>query len=664
MARSPDSDPEVLARLWARLGDADCAVIHEAWPRERDLSFLEALAEEAPEQARDLTLAHEFLKGLLRVAIIAVAGLLNAGKSSLVASFLSTSGRPRVLRGVGRGAGTHRFTLWCPAAWQANAGFREPLESLLQNVFGQPVESLSSVAEEAHAQQRDRGRLGTPLLAFDPGLDGHRLCLLDCPDIQRAEPGDLERRRTRRQMLEAAASICSGVFIVLPRHQLEVEQVGDVMEALPRVPRVLAINFCSGEPPETVAEEARAAWGDVADIVYVAYDFRHTGYERLTPSWDPNHRLAPTDAFPCFFAVATDSAANQPAAVASSRDLHRFAELLPPDRLLQQRQRELLLEFRQRILAGGQRLVAQAEVEAENLSRASAWLQTELDSLLERDGDLRIKLHPRLIEDFATSIRRTAPLDLKPFIWVSQKTGVALRTIRSLVRGVSARISDSIQEEGRRIGSVLADARLDADRLAERLRLWSAMCREARDHAFWLPAAERILDRYQRYEEERLPQKEWDERARDLWRAMPIWRARAAVVTTVLVAMAAVALLSVAGGPVLVALGLKSAALTVTVKELLVVVGLGSIAQGEAARRLDEWLRARVGAQQRSALLAAAFDEVGLPRSALGALNPAPAIEENPRRDGFAVRELKARVRTWNVENWRMIEKALRALET
>lgn len=666
MDASANAAADPLARLWARLGDAGCPVLRETWPAVRDLAFLPALREEATDRARDLELAHDFLTGLLRVPIIAVAGLLNAGKSSLVASFLEPGGRARVLRGLQRASGTHRFTLWCPGAWESDPSFRSSLEALLHSVFGAAPEGLAQARDAAHEQQRDRARLAVPLLAFDRGLDAHGMCLLDCPDIQRREEGEGAGSRRRRAVLEAAGRLCSAVFVVLPRSELEVEQVAEVLDALPRAQRVLLVNLCSAETPAAIAAEARAAWGDIATSIYVAYDFRHRGYESWTPAWDPNLRLpdtAPTDAaVPCFFAVAGSDPAHSPASVVPGRSLAAFAATMAPARLLQERQRALLDDLRRRVVVGGEFLAGRVRADQESVEAAAALLQEEFLRLLERDGDLRIKLDPALIEDFATSIRRTAPWDLKPFLWMSHKAAMALQAIRSVVRGVAGGIHERIREEGRRISEVLADSRVDADRIADGLRLWSAARRQARDRAFWLPVAERILQRFREEDGGRLPAGEWDERARDLWREVPVWRARTAVLTTMMIALAAVAVLSVAGGPILVALGIKSAALTVTVKELLVVIGLGSIAQGEAARRLDDWLRERVGARQRSDLVAIAFDEVGLPRSLLRALDAPPRVPAHPRPDGFAVRELAARQRSWQAGHWDLIRGDLQAL--
>ena len=100
----------------------------------RQLSLLDALREptlsvtvEGEQTAHQLG---QQLSGLLeqlqvsatvsRCPILAIAGLLNAGKSTLLATYLSAENRPRVLRGVGNHSGTHRFVLWLPKLWWDN----------------------------------------------------------------------------------------------------------------------------------------------------------------------------------------------------------------------------------------------------------------------------------------------------------------------------------------------------------------------------------------------------------------------------------------------------------------------------------------------------------------------------------------------------------------
>jgi hypothetical protein len=140
--------------------------------------------------------------------ILAITGMLNAGKSSLLAGFLSQEGRRRVLIGLANDQGTHRFILWMPQSWKEHASTWQLVLAQLQQVFQEGVEWLSTVVEEANQQynghslehlriklpasgshQNEPARqrsssLRIPLIALDPNLDNWGLALLDCPDIQ------------------------------------------------------------------------------------------------------------------------------------------------------------------------------------------------------------------------------------------------------------------------------------------------------------------------------------------------------------------------------------------------------------------------------------------------------------------------------------------------
>lgn len=71
--------------------------------------------------------------------IVAVLGMLNAGKSSLVATYLNADGNSgvrRVLIGSANTEGTHRFVLWLPESWKSNSVIWGYLSRRLSEVFG------------------------------------------------------------------------------------------------------------------------------------------------------------------------------------------------------------------------------------------------------------------------------------------------------------------------------------------------------------------------------------------------------------------------------------------------------------------------------------------------------------------------------------------------
>lgn len=223
---SSDSPGKGLIRRWR---DPAAGLERTFPPPKQCLSMLDALADASVASSPDahqrgVELARQ-IDGLLgqlerfdrisRCPIVALAGQLNAGKSSLLATYLSPANRQRVLRGVANEAGTHRFVLWLPQVWWNDADLLNILIGFISSLFGSPPERLSDDPHQAFAQYNgqiltDRllrvdhqqanattaenaswtehadslDPLSVPLIAYDQQLDELRLGLLDCPDIQ------------------------------------------------------------------------------------------------------------------------------------------------------------------------------------------------------------------------------------------------------------------------------------------------------------------------------------------------------------------------------------------------------------------------------------------------------------------------------------------------
>ena len=97
-------------------------------------------------------------ESISRCPILAITGILNSGKSSLLASYLSPENRGRVLRGLGNQAGTHRFVLWLPKVWWDDAELLNTLISFLSSLFGHPPEHLADDPETAALQYNGSNR--------------------------------------------------------------------------------------------------------------------------------------------------------------------------------------------------------------------------------------------------------------------------------------------------------------------------------------------------------------------------------------------------------------------------------------------------------------------------------------------------------------------------
>lgn len=116
------------------------AVVQVRWPQESSLPLDNALAtlcdgNDAEGLAGHVAATRAQLSMFTR-PIIAVLGQLNAGKSSVVSTFLSSAGRKRVPRGVDDDKGTHRFVYWVPASWLADNAVKKAFFGLLDAVHG------------------------------------------------------------------------------------------------------------------------------------------------------------------------------------------------------------------------------------------------------------------------------------------------------------------------------------------------------------------------------------------------------------------------------------------------------------------------------------------------------------------------------------------------
>lgn len=284
-----------------------------------------------PEQLRRGEAIHAALTTLLgqlrvfehlsRCPILAITGLLNAGKSSLLATYLSPDNRRRVLRGLSNDSGTHRFVLWLPKIWWDDSELLDTLVAFVSRLFGHPPEHLSAdpnvaalqyngrvvpealmrglaapaspnIAGTANGAERtaaiENGRdgdegpveaLSVPLIAYDSALDELKLGLLDCPDIQtgflslaarEGQPIGVHGSRAggealaaaRRMQLAKAGRLCSA-FVVLSKmgslHDDGLIQIFTTLrDAMPGVPRILAVNKVKARySPEVVFQQAR-----------------------------------------------------------------------------------------------------------------------------------------------------------------------------------------------------------------------------------------------------------------------------------------------------------------------------------------------------------------------------------------------------------------------
>ncbi|MCA9136538.1 MAG: hypothetical protein KDB00_07260, partial [Planctomycetales bacterium] len=254
-------------RLKALLEDDDRrAAVERLYPEARNESFLTALRRVDAKMADDvMSLGRQVFHGarLAEFPTLAVAGMLNSGKTSLVAGLLSRHGRSRTLRGVANHQGTHRFVLWLPQKWRAEPSLWQLLLDDFGDAVGHPPELLAEMPEEAHEQYNNRrggaDALGVPLVATDPALDDLGIGLLDCPDIVSDEVFGVGSPERRRELLGKASTFCSAFLVVSTPGMARDRTLGEILQTIsdlmPGIPRLLAVNkIRPSQTPEDVLE--------------------------------------------------------------------------------------------------------------------------------------------------------------------------------------------------------------------------------------------------------------------------------------------------------------------------------------------------------------------------------------------------------------------------
>ncbi|OYP38535.1 hypothetical protein [Rhodopirellula sp. MGV] len=325
--------------LQALLEDDDQrAAIDRLFPQPRRESFLTALRRIAPQQANDLvSLGRQVQHGaqLAEYPTLAIAGMLNSGKTSLVASLLSPSGRARTLRGIANRHGTHRFVLWMPQRWREEPELWSLLLEDFGNAVGNAPELLHDDPELAHEQYNNRSggvdALGVPLVATDPALDELGIGLLDCPDIVSDEVFGVGSPQRRRELLGKASTFCSAFMIVSTPAMARDRTLGEILQTvsdlMPGIPRLLAVNkIRPGQEPEDILESFAPQTDKFGvERIYGAYDFEIPKSDPYIPKKVVDGDQVVTveqnvdDPVPVFYSIDARAEHNPPAEIDASR---------------------------------------------------------------------------------------------------------------------------------------------------------------------------------------------------------------------------------------------------------------------------------------------------------------------------------------------------------
>ena len=619
------------------------AAVAKLYPAESRESFLGALKRLDSSLESDVVSAGRRLHSAAKLVnwpTVAIAGMLNSGKTSLVATFLSDEGCARTLRGDNNDQGTHRFVLWLPAAWQKDNDLWGLLMSRIGDAVGRPPEMLSDDPMVAHKQYSNSGggeeELRTPLIATDPGLEQAGIGLLDCPDIVSDEAFGLGSPEIRRDLLGRAATLCSAFMVVTSAESSRDATLGDLMriasDLMPGIPRMLAINkIRPRQTPDQVLDTfGPLARGHGIETVYAAYDFEVPASRPYIPASDDVIAAAhepDADPLPVFFSVSEDPDDNPPASIETGRLLSSLPEKLDRAQLFEKFRVALELGLKTAVWEGGFKTIdLDADQSGERTKRAQeCLLQASLDFFAHRDvgGEaLELRLHQseRIVRQLSESFAATAP-------WYA-RWGVRMNTAARRVFGgagdfirqltptaVARRTAGEIKDKFKsgQYGGLMTPERLhNAIELhagSSSLPHWYGESGLI-DKDLWDDATEAAISRFERDDFTSLDPRRLDDAVRQMWAEVPMRKKLAAGLTPL------AAMLATFGGVLMIPIdfGASHFIAAASIPELLAAAGLTTLSTMWAGGQNTRNVGQQAARQQLADLHAVLCDTFGVTR--------------------------------------------------
>ncbi|MBU6237070.1 MAG: hypothetical protein KGQ51_04510 [Planctomycetes bacterium] len=464
-------------------------VIRQSERSESERSGVSVGEKRLSESLREALLQAQSIVSAPACPIVAVLGMLNAGKSSLVATFLGPSEpdkspsenpirhidqRRRVLIGSANNEGTHRFVLWLPDSWRTQTEVWGFVTRQLESVFASGCEMLSDDPVEAAKQYNDmaprmirdasgksiqRQPIEIPLIATDPNLDRLGIALMDCPDIQtglvapsststpitRYEEASARAAETRFEVLSKAAIICSAFLVVLPAHALHDQTVSRLLKLLeqrmPHVQRMLAVNrvprrYATADIAREVDQLYRASH---IRRVYLAYNFDGPLLRERLPPPPVDLISSKTELqLPLFFRVDRAPAPQPPDTIADADWLIRIGGQLQATELLADAIRSATTHLTttvHRSLTIATQHIEQLEQQVRYLRQviADACTDFSIDPSSASQSGLRLQASRQIIQQIAESLERTAPWWAKPGRWMQRIAQAGKSTVAGAV---------------------------------------------------------------------------------------------------------------------------------------------------------------------------------------------------------------------------------------
>jgi len=601
--RIQDTETTDWPSLLSLLEDDDQrAAVERLFPGQGRESFLYAIRQLDPKIADNVLASGRQLhtaEQLVNWPTVAVAGMLNSGKTSLVARFLSDTGRARTLRGANNDQGTHRFVLWLPSAWQADAELWGLLMSRIGDAIGKPPEMLAENPAIAHRQYNNHNgseqSLAVPLVATDPKLDEYGIGLLDCPDIVSDAAFGLGSPEVRRELLGRAATLCSAFLVVSSAESSRDGTLGELLriasDLMPGIPRLLAVNKIRAPltPDQVLETFGPLAQANGIETTYAAYDYEVPSSHPFIPgAVDP--RTAPIeqdDPLPLFYSLSQDTDSNPPAAISDDRFLITLPDRLDRGQLFERFRVALESSLHSAVWSQSYPLLESNSDDALRVTeKAQACL---LDAALEffahravggEVSELRLHQTERIIRQLSESFAVTAPWYARWGVRLNARVrrvfgGASDLISRLTPSAIAERTAGEIKDRFRRgeYGGLMTPDRLTAaiDRHGGDVALehW-------RDHPIaeepnlWNEASETAILRFERNDFTTLDPRRLDEAVAQMWNEIPTHKKLAAGLTPL------AALLATLGAAFLIPLDM-GATFTVSIPELFAAAGLTTL---------------------------------------------------------------------------------------
>jgi len=636
LRRNKDVDTIQWRSVLALLEDDDRrAPVLRTYPTQGRESFLGALSRIDPgieSSVRSAGKQLHWAAEVMNYPTVAVAGMLNSGKTSLVATFLSEAGRARTLRGTGNHEGTHRFVLWLPAKWAGDQECFGMLVSRIGDALGASPEMLSEDPAEAHRQynnaSKDLGAASVPLIATDAGLDRSGIALLDCPDIVSDTAFGVGSPDQRRDLLGRSATLCSSFIVVASPEQSRDATLSECLriasDKMPGVPRLLAINKVRArtQSPIQVYESFLPLIQryQIASI-YAAYDFDVESSRAYIPrdaQGKTPHPITDGDELPIFFSIAKSADQNPPSSIGVERLLTSLPGQLDRSKLSEQFQHALQSGLRDAAWHVGyeaiKRDVATFQSRSDTARQSLLGASLRFFAVEDIDGgikELRLHQSERILRQLSESFAATAPWYARWNVQIHSSikrvfggAGDFLRNLLPTARMSSAAEQIANDMRGGKIGGLITAAKLKSEVLNHSAGTpWD-------ESVTWLDeACETTIHRYDRDDFTSLDPKRLDAACRDMWAQLGTSEKVKAGLTPL------ATLLATVGGVLMIPIDFGTTVIaSASIAELLAAAGLTTLSAHWAGRKSIETVGQQAARQQLSDFHAVLCDAFGIAR--------------------------------------------------